>query len=141
MPQNWKANWPMVRSEDADEKMVQAALARRANAVNALGNLTLTNGRLNSKMRDAAWSEKEGHLRSKSTFLITTASILSKPPRAPWTEDRAWADNWTEDNIDCRTMELVMVALEVWSRPDIDPVEDEDADQVNEDDEGLIEGD
>lgn len=38
-------------------------------------------------------------------------------------------------------MELVMVALEVWSRPDIDPVEDEDADQVNEDDEGLIEGD
>jgi alkylhydroperoxidase/carboxymuconolactone decarboxylase family protein YurZ len=113
-------------AEDADEETIQLARARRANAVNSLGNLTLTNGRLNSTMRDSAWSTKEDHLRAKSTLLITTASVLSRPPKVVWHLERAWADAWTEDNIDARTTHLISLALDVWSRPDIDPNEDAD---------------
>jgi len=127
MPQNWGPNWPLAVGDDDDD--VQAAKQRRANAVNALGNLTLTNGKLNSTMRDSPWSSKEGHLRNKSTFLITTASILSTPSDIAWNQQRGWADNWSEENIDVRTVFLVQRALDVWKRPDIDPFEDSEYDE------------
>jgi hypothetical protein len=137
IPQHWffNSNWRLPVPADADKEAVQAASQRRANAVNALGNLTLTNGRLNSTMRDAAWSSKEGYLRKKSTFLITTASILSKPSGITWGEERPWAADWSEENIAARTEYLIQAALAVWNRPDIDPTEGADSESGDLEDE------
>ena len=52
----------------------------REQAINTVGNLTLTNGRLNAQMRNKGWPTKRPALQQKSTMLITTASILSAPP-------------------------------------------------------------
>lgn len=50
MPQSWWANWPLPVPEDADEETIAEARASRSKVVNSLGNLTLTNGKLNSAM-------------------------------------------------------------------------------------------
>jgi len=135
MPQSWWANWPLPVPEDADEETIAEARASRSKVVNSLGNLTLTNGKLNSAMSNDKWENKLGYLRSKSTFLITTASILSRPEGIKWTADRDWVADWTEANIASRTGYLIGLALQVWPRPDIEPSDtSDDEDAIDEDD-------
>ncbi|OBA40763.1 HNH endonuclease family protein [Gordonia sp. 852002-51296_SCH5728562-b] len=115
MPQNWKANWPLADGSD------QGLVARREQASNSVGNLTLTNGRLNSQMRDKAWPSKKAALQQKSTLLITTASILAAPPDVDGEDAAAWPSEWDETRITKRRAYLVGTALEVWRRPEITP--------------------
>ncbi|OBC01743.1 DUF262 domain-containing protein [Gordonia sp. 852002-50395_SCH5434458] len=115
MPQNWRAKWPLADGNDED------LLARREQAINSVGNLTLTNGRLNSQMRDKAWPSKRLALQQKSTLLITTASILAAPPGVAVEDAAAWPTEWDETRIAKRRAYLVGLALEVWPRPEITP--------------------
>lgn len=123
MPQSWWSNWPLRLPQDADEETAAAARLVRSQFLNSLGNLTLTNGKLNTVMSNAAWPVKLGHLRAKSTFLITTASILSAPPNLSWQPERDWTADWTEQNIAARTQHLVDLALQVWPRPGTAPTD------------------
>lgn len=131
LPQSWKAHWPLPESPDP-----QKALERRERAINALGNLTLTNGRLNSKMRNADWLTKRGALAAKSTLLITTSSILAAPGASVLV---GWAGEWDESAIDVRTTWLSSLAIDTWPRPEIEEQDDsleasEDDDQDEDDD-------
>lgn len=134
LPQAWRAHWPLPDSSDP-----QKTLERRERGINSLGNLTLTSGRLNSKMRNADWPTKRSALAAKSTLLITTSSILAAPGASVLTN---WNGDWDETAIDARTIWLTNLALVAWPRPAIDEKdesldaseEDEDWDQVAEDD-------
>lgn len=121
MPQKWRDHWSLPDPEDED------AVAKRERAINTVGNLTLTNGRLNAQMRNEAWPIKKPALQQKSTMLITTASILSAPPGVDPDHADAWAADWNEERIDRRSMHLTHFALQVWPRPDI-AVTDAEAD-------------
>ena len=74
LPQAWRTNWPLPSAAND-----QHAAELRDQVLNSLGNLTLTNGRLNSKMRNADWATKQKELSGKSTLLITTSSLLASP--------------------------------------------------------------
>ncbi len=123
LPQSWRTHWPLPDSSDP-----QRALERRERAINALGNLTLTNGRLNSKMRHSNWPTKRSALAAKSTLVITTSSILAAPGASVLTD---WNGEWDESAIDTRTMWLSKLALATWPRPDID--EDDESLEESED--------
>jgi len=122
LPQTWQEHWPL-KSED-DE-----ALTRREQAINMVGNLTLTNGRLNAQMRNAPWSVKRAALQQKSTMLITTASILFAPAGVYGEQALLWIADWEEDRIGKRSAYLTHLALQVWPRPDIVPSDEEDDDE------------
>ncbi len=124
LPQAWKAHWPLPDSPDP-----QKVLEARERAINALGNLTLTNGRLNSAMRNADWPTKRGALAAKSTLLITTSSILAAPGATVLT---GWDGEWDESAIGLRTMWLSSLALATWPRPEIE--EGDDSLEVADDD-------
>lgn len=127
LPQKWREHWPLPEDDDQSRAM-------REQAINTVGNLTLTNGRLNAQMRNKGWPTKRPALQQKSTMLITTASILSAPPGVDGAEAAAWADDWDEKRIGIRTMLLTQLALKVWPRPDIAATDDEedDADDLGE---------
>lgn len=99
LPQSWQAHWPLPDTEDPER-----ALELRERAINTVGNLTLTNGKLNAKMQNASWPTKKPALQAKSTLLITTASILL-------------AEEWNESTIDQRSAYLITQAVETWPRP------------------------
>jgi len=126
LPQAWRAHWPLPDSPDP-----QKTLERRERAINALGNLTLTNGRLNSKMLHADWQAKRSALGAKSTLLITTSSILAAPGVSVLTD---WDGNWDETAIETRTIWLSNLALATWPRPEIDG-DDESLDGSGNEDE------
>lgn len=123
MPQKWREHWPLV-SDDED------AEARREQAINTVGNLTLTNGRLNAQMHNKAWLVKKPALQQKSTMLITTASILSAPSGVDVDLTHAWPSEWEEGRIGMRSAHLAHLALQVWPRPDIATADEEDGEEI-----------
>lgn len=132
MPQSWKAKWPLNDANDED------LWAEREQAINSVGNLTLTNGRLNSQMRNAAWPSKKQALQQKSTLLITTASILSAPPGVESEAAEVWPAEWDESRIAQRRTYLISLALNVWPRPAIIPPAEysDEGDEVFGDEDG-----
>lgn len=124
LPQKWQQHWP-VRSDDPE------AVSTRERAINMVGNLTLTNGRLNAQMRNAPWPVKKSALQQKSTMLVTTASILSAPPAVGEAEASVWNGYWDEKRINKRTTYLASIALEVWPRPAILPSAEENDEEFD----------
>jgi len=124
MPQKWREHWPLVSDGEGDE-------AQREQAINTVGNLTLTNGRLNAQMRNNPWPAKRPALQQKSTMLITTASILSAPPGVDVDLAQAWSSEWDEGRIGTRSAHLTHLALKVWPRPDIAPGNEEDDEEID----------
>ena len=135
MPQKWREHWALANENDED------AATKREQAINMVGNLTLTNGRLNAQMRHHAWPIKKPALQQKSTMLITTASILSAPPGVGADEAAVWADDWDEVRIGQRSAHLTRLALQVWPRPDITPADEEGDEELDSMDEDLDEDD
>lgn len=135
MPQKWREHWPLANENDED------AASKREQAINMVGNLTLTNGRLNAQMRHQAWPTKKPALQQKSTMLITTASILSAPPGVGADEAATWANDWDEVRIGKRSAHLTHLALQVWPRPDIAPADEEDDEELDSMEEDLDEDD
>lgn len=131
LPQAWRAHWPLPESEDQTK-----ASENRERAINSLGNLTLTNGRLNAAMRNAGWETKRGALAAKSTMLVTTSSILAAPGASVLA---GWDGEWNEAAIDRRTLWLTQLALDTWKRPAIDD-EDESLELLADEDEWVGDG-
>ena len=91
MPKKWRNYWnnPKVSDESfRDHKLL------------TLGNLTVVKGRLNSSMRDAAWTKKRPALKEFSIFKITSDYIDS--------------DDWNETNITDRGESLLVYAKDIW---------------------------
>ena len=98
LPQEWSQNWPLTEGIDP----FLAKMERDA-AKHRLGNLTLVTGKLNPKLSNAAWPEKQSALRQHSVMRISA--------------DLRVADHWDEAAIAERGERLAAVAVELWTRP------------------------
>lgn len=109
LPQEWSTHWPLP----AGAEPLQGRLERDV-AKHRLGNLTLVTGRLNPKMSNAPWPEKQAALREHSVMRIST--------------DIRNAENWDEAAIEARSERLADLAVAVWPRPnDTDMPSDQSA--------------
>jgi len=95
LPQKWEANWMVTGMDDV-------AKLRRNKKLKTLGNLTLVTQALNSKMKNSSWSNKKAILSQYSSLKITTDYIS--------------LDNWDEESIDIRAVNLSVTALDIWKK-------------------------
>ncbi|GAA4873541.1 GmrSD restriction endonuclease domain-containing protein [Serinicoccus chungangensis] len=101
LPQKWRSNWPVEGG--------LAAEIRRDERVHRLGNLTLLTTSLNSTVSNSAWHGQNGkHAALHKHDVI----LLNRRIR-----DMA-QDQWTEDDIDARTLAMVTSLLGVWRVPE-----------------------
>ena len=101
MPQKWHSTWPVlaapaVKSEIEDE---------RERRVKFIGNLTLTTGRLNAKLSNAPWIEKQKEIRRHSTLMLNK-DILDGPHH-----------DWNEESIEARSKQLAKIVTKIWRAP------------------------
>jgi len=98
MPRKWIAHWPLEPGRvEAD----------RDGIIHTLGNLTLLTGKLNSKVSNGPWlgigGKREG-LEGHDVLLLNRELLKTY-------------DNWTDEAIHERTLELVDVIVEIWPVP------------------------
>ena len=100
MPRKWTVHWPpgaQFRGE-----------AERDQIIHTLGNLTLLNGRLNSKMSNGPWlgvgGKREG-LEGHSVLFLNRGVL------------RDGSDAWSEETIRARTDALVDMVIAIWPVP------------------------
>jgi len=94
LPQKWETHWS-VKGMDENAKVI------RYKKLKTLGNLTLVTQQLNSKMKNAAWTNKRKHLKDYSSLKITTAYVE--------------LTDWNETTIDSRATDLGTTALLIWT--------------------------
>lgn len=110
MPQSWEAEW--------ESPVLPYTKETREKAVHSLGNLTLINGKLNSKLSNKSWlttddgegSDQQGkraELQGFSTIKITM-DVVEKNPEV-----------WNDETIEKRTEKMIGKILKIWSRPDV----------------------
>lgn len=93
MPQRWRDHWPL---DDAGEET-------RDQAVQLLGNLTLTSGPLNSALSNGPWASKRAALAHHSLLLLNQQITAH--------------DRWDESTIASRGRELASMICRLWPRP------------------------
>ena len=98
MPVSWTESWPL---HSADE-FYEESRARRNRIIHAIGNLTLTAGRLNQSMSNSAWQVKRAALDAHSVLFLNK-DLLNYAP-----------DQWDEAAIEARSRRLHEVAVRVW---------------------------
>ena len=102
MPQSWGTNWPLPPCVDAEY-----AASNRNRMIHTIGNLTLTDGRLNSALSNAAWEQKRQTLAKHSVLRLNHRLL----------EESEGVD-WDEDFIQARSRRMAELVAEVWPGPD-----------------------
>jgi hypothetical protein len=100
MPRKWATHWERPEGSDGE--------IERDRLIHTMGNLTLLNGRLNSKVSNAAWVGKEGKRQGLEghDVLFLNRYLL-----------REAGDSWTEKTIRARTEAMVKAIVEIWPVP------------------------
>ena len=93
LPKKWGAHWNRPKLSEADTDARNWWLKR-------LGNLTLITGNMNSKLRHASWKKKRRALAEFSQLVLTT--------------DYLELEEWNEDRIKARAVNLASAGLEIW---------------------------
>ena len=112
LPQTWTKNWALEPDAGPD------LLSKRTEAVNRLGNLTLTTTKLNSALSNNPWDKKRPDIRRFSLMRLTTGSVLAPPPQLAGRDETEWSSQWDEERIELRTLYLAGLALRTWPRPE-----------------------
>ncbi len=100
MPQKWETNWPLpAPSEDIDDPR-----RHRNHVIHTIGNLTLTNSRLNPKLSNAPWESKKQILNKHSGLFLNN--------------NLAGYEAWDEQAIAARGERLADVFARAWPGPD-----------------------
>lgn len=98
MPQQWRENWPLQSQVEDVEKSERD----RDNLIHSIGNLTLVNQRLNSRLSNAPWEEKQAALWDHSVLFLNKTLLDNAP------------DVWDEDAIQERAIRMCQAAARVW---------------------------
>jgi hypothetical protein len=100
MPRKWATHWSRPSGPDGE--------AVRDRLVHTLGNLTLLNGRLNSKVSNGPWLGTDGKRAGLNAHdaLFLNRLLLKQA-----------GDTWTEQGIRTRTEELSGLVVEIWPVP------------------------
>lgn len=101
LPQKWEAHWPKPQGGSADETANQ----RRTRLIHTIGNLTLVNPKLNSKLKNDPWKDKRGTLKEHSKLYLSNSLI-------------GHTKQWNEAAIMARSEQLAEVLMRVWPGPD-----------------------
>lgn len=103
MPQSWKEDkWPLANVLDEQE-----AIDNRNRLIHTIGNLTLTNGSLNSALSNAPWEDKRKTLRKHSVLLLNDRLLSESEGK-----------DWNEKFIQTRSEHMAKLVAEVWPGPD-----------------------
>jgi Protein of unknown function DUF262/Protein of unknown function (DUF1524)/Restriction Enzyme Adenine Methylase Associated len=100
MPRRWQAHWPLPEGRVA---------ADRDPLIEAIGNLTLLTGRLNSRVSNGPWPGPSGKREAlhEHDVLMLNRRLLERAP-----------DNWDDEHIQARTEWLVDVLIKIWPVPE-----------------------
>lgn len=101
LPQKWEANWPKPQGGSADETAAQ----RRNRLIHTIGNLTLVNPKLNSKLKNDPWKDKRGTLKEHSKLYLSNSLVEH-------------TKQWNETAIMARSEQLAEILMRVWPGPD-----------------------
>jgi len=97
MPQGWSTHWPLP--DDAGEDAVVA----RNRAIATLGNLTLTNSKLDILLSNLPWPKKREILQKHDNLFINK-HLLDNAPK----------DRWDEETILERGEQLASIITQIW---------------------------
>ncbi|HEX5703908.1 MAG TPA: DUF262 domain-containing HNH endonuclease family protein [Pyrinomonadaceae bacterium] len=95
MPRHWEHYWPLPSESDPDT---------RNSFLHKIGNLTLLTRRLNPAVSNAAWNVKRKEIIKHSAIALNRQ--FHEFPE------------WNEGLISARTEELLVLANQIWPRPD-----------------------
>ncbi len=102
MPQKWEENWPLAYDSNVAGAKEKAEMDRRR-AIQRIGNLTLLTKELNPAISNSAWENKKSQVIRYSILNLNKYAIEK--------------NEWDEESIDERTMELYEIAKRIWPRP------------------------
>ena len=102
MPQQWSTHWPLP---DTTEDSAEAA---RERAIATLGNLTLTNSKLDISLSNLPWCDKQEKIRQHDNLFLNK-DLLDNAPK----------DNWDEDTIRERGERLANIIIQIWPHGDV----------------------
>ncbi len=102
MPQRWRENWAHPNHSEGAER----AARDRDNLIHSMGNLTLVNRRLNSRLSNVPWEQKKSDL-SNHSVLFLNKTLLDNAPEV-----------WDEDAIRQRAVSMCQAAARVWPYKD-----------------------
>ena len=111
MPVQWQQHWPLpVPANGSPEDEV---LRIRSDAIESIGNLTLTTSKLNSKLSNGPWTKKREALMNHSSLFLNK-TLLNNAPNV-----------WDEAAIERRCLFFAENILEIW--PYADSFDESDA--------------
>lgn len=100
MPQGWSQHWSLPSGIDE----MQGGIDRNK-LIHTMGNLTLTNNRLNTSLSNRPWEEKRAELQDHITLFLN--------------KDLVKEDEWNEERIEARARQLAQVAIKIWPYADM----------------------
>ena len=101
LPQKWERHWPLPAADHAR--------AEREHALHGIGNLTLVSGKLNPALSNAAWHDNEKGTRGKLSALSEHSQLRLNARLV-----QEYADQWDENSIKQRSLELFKAACAIW---------------------------
>lgn len=104
IPQSWEEHWPL-------DETVEHPLEWRQEHLHLLGNLTLTNGLLNSSLSHGPWHEPEA-VKDKRRGLVDHSLLKLNQTLAAEHPER-----FDEEAVDRRGLELAKEIVQVWPGP------------------------
>ena len=104
MPKQWQQHWPLLVQTDSSNE--DEVLRVRSEAIESIGNLTLTTSKLNSKLSNGPWVRKRDALRNHSILFLNRALLTNAP------------EVWDEDAIKERSKCLTEIILQIWPYAD-----------------------
>ncbi len=99
MPKDWVKNWP----PPAD---AVNGVELRKEAIETIGNLTLTTNKLNASLSNGPWHEKQKKLNNHSSLFLNKQLLNGAP------------DVWDEAAIQERSKYLAKIIMEIWPSAD-----------------------
>ena len=102
LPVDWEEHWPLTVRDDTMQAQEQAVERRNA-SIHKIGNLTLLTRKLNPSVSNGPWVKKRQAILKHSALNLNR--VLQD------------TETWNEAAIERRSMELLQVALKLWSHP------------------------
>ena len=104
MPVEWQRHWPLPLSTDSS--IEDEVLRIRSDAIESIGNLTLTTSKLNSKLSNGPWAKKHEALMNHSSLFLNKTLLNDA------------RDVWDEAAIGRRSQSLTEITLQIWPSAD-----------------------
>ena len=104
MPVEWQQHWPLPLPTDSS--IEDEVLRIRSDAVESIGNLTLTTSKLNSKLSNGPWAKKREALMNHSSLFLNKTLLNNA------------RDVWDEAAIESRSQFFAEIIMQIWPSAD-----------------------